>query len=129
MGLEQYHVELLQAFFLQISLEDFRSFEPISSDKVEPLVELIKKITIFKQFLRITEIDTNNSKEDIKKQIILDSIRLNTEVVRNWAYPEQTFKTLRGVYSPLCDEILKGKRVNIITLIFQLMCLLRIFGR
>ncbi|MCL4547029.1 MAG: hypothetical protein M1495_00485 [Bacteroidetes bacterium] len=115
--IEQFQVELLQAFFLKIPLDEYKDLKPLTPDKVEPLIELMDKITSYKGFLRITSIDRTLPNDILKKQFILDSIRNSTEIVRNWAYPEATYRMLKDIYSLVNNNLLQRTKIDVLLLI------------
>ena len=61
--------------------------------------------------------DRTFSREILKKQFILNSIRNNTEIVRNWAYPEATYRMLTEIYSLIKDNIFQKTKINVLCLI------------
>jgi len=116
-SIEQFQVELLQALFLQIPNDEYINLEPLPPDKIESLIELINKITQYKSIINLANLSETDSKEISKKQLILGLIRTNTEIVRNWAYSEASYKLLVDIYSPVNEEIFKTSKIDILLLI------------
>ena len=117
MSLEQYQIELLQAYVLHLNTDEYEEFQPFTLYNSESMIKVLKDITesfnfkLFKDNLDLV------SDEERKLALILHSLRIHTIAVRNWAYPKETFDTLFEIFSPINDKIKKDSGIDLITII------------
>lgn len=109
-----HHLELLQAFALMGQRVGGPS--PLK-ERAEELKNTLKSLTdalIFSD-VRATE-DTPTV--ELKKKLMLAQMRAQTLTVRNWAFPEQTIRHLKGVYgSDLGHKLMSATGLSVPRLI------------
>jgi hypothetical protein len=100
-----FHLELLQAFALMRS----QGGTPQAlAAKAKDLKSSLKKLT---DSLRLLDLDLplEISDADLRKRMVLSQMRSQTFAVRNWAYPEQTLRHLKCMFSGVLSEIVAAE--------------------
>lgn len=102
--LHQAHIELIQAFTMQIP-EDELGFELVTPDIVQEAWEKLIEISDAFNFSRINDELLTLPKNDQAISKIQEMIRSNTQMVRNWGFFAQTVNISKELYGHF-DEIL-----------------------
>ena len=97
-------LELLQAFALMRP----RAGTPAPlRDKAKELQRTLNSMTEDLGLAQLTVLRDDMSDTEVKKHFVINQMRLQTFAIRNWAYPDQTLRHLRAVFSGGLDEVLK----------------------
>ncbi|MGE4323153.1 MAG: hypothetical protein AB7E60_09005 [Sphingobium sp.] len=101
-GIEQHHIELLQALLLTLPDDDWGQ-PPAESEDFEFAVETVRKLATAFYRRRLSQIDKPG--DTAAKAIITlqELVRDHTQMVRNWGYYDDMIRIARGLYAPL-DE-------------------------
>lgn len=118
-NLEQFHIELLQVILLCFKYNEVK-FDKLNEDpsRVIDLLQIISHKYIY--YKSPSAINTIN-KENKFREILLHGIKLYTFSVRNWAYPEETYKVLNEIFAPISSDIKKKTGIDIV-------CIINFFG-
>lgn len=100
----QHHVEFLQGLLLQNSQDSF-DFKPALPQDFVDLRQLVQDVTRAFPMRRLALADPSTSIEQRQQLSILESIRMDTQAVRNWGYPQQIKRIVSGLFSSLDDAI------------------------
>ncbi|PZU97082.1 MAG: hypothetical protein DCE90_08065 [Pseudanabaena sp.] len=100
----QHHVEFLQGLILQHSATLFNSKPALSQDLVA-LRQLVQDVTQGFSMRRLALVDSSTPMEQRQQAVTLESIRADTQAVRNWGYPHQIKRIVSGLFSSLDDAI------------------------
>jgi len=105
-GLNQSHVEILQALSLQIPIEELGQ-HPITPDIVQSVWDALIELQQSFNFSRMNNelIDAPQEMQAINQ--IQEMMRSNTQVVRNWGYFSQVLTISKEIYSYF-DSLLEG---------------------
>jgi len=106
LGLEQYHVELLQAFFLKLPQNQFGQDLP-TSQVIQTVMELLKDIQQSFTFSRLDASLTKESEEIKAINQIQELLRGHTQVVRNWGFNSQIRNISTEMYSEFDTDLIK----------------------
>ena len=122
------HVELLQALALCHQLQDYPS-ELVLHPHVPSLNNLVQNTQYAFQLRRMSEIDSSCPVEKRHRFSVLESMRVQTQAVRNWGYPQQVKHILTSLFAPLEDEIESETGIRISNLIQMIMNLITIIEK
>lgn len=100
----QHHVEFLQGLVLRYQEESF-DFQPTLPQDFVVFRDLIKDVTRAFQMRRLAAVDPSASREQRQRFMALEDIRVHTQAVRNWGYPQQVSRIVTGLFSTLDDAI------------------------
>lgn len=100
----QHHVELLQGIILQYSRDLFGSKPALPEDFVE-FRQLIQNVSRGFQMSRLASADSSTSLEQRQEILTIETIRNDTQAVRNWGYPQQIRRLVSGLFSSIDHEI------------------------
>lgn len=114
--IHQHAIELVQALVLQHAREDF-TFNPKIAFDSQVLRDLIRKAPETFQTRRLTQLDPTMSSGDRVRLKILEFIRMHTQVIRNWGYPQQITRIVKDLFAPLEAEIEQWRGVRVSYLI------------
>ncbi|EKO3929638.1 hypothetical protein GAW91_000221 [Vibrio fluvialis] len=106
-GVEQAHVELLQALILQVPKDEF-GFHPVTPDVVEKVMEQLKDLSFSFAMSRMAESQVGLSEAESAIIMIQEKLRSHTQMVRNWGFHSQVKKICRELYSSF-DDLLTEK--------------------
>ncbi len=112
----QHHVEFLQGLLLQYSPDSFDSTPALPEDFVE-IRQLVQDVTEGFPMRRLAATDSSLPVEQRQQIRLLESIRAETQAIRNWAYPQQTRRIVSDLFSSLDDEIEQKTGVRIAYLV------------
>jgi hypothetical protein len=115
----QHHVELVQSLSLKHKLEVFRREFP----DIESICKLSKLVC--EQFWqrRSNDISAELSHLERRKRGFQESLRVQTQAVRNWGYPQHIRTILTDLWAPLdkqFQQVWGVKPTSLITMIFKL---------
>jgi len=122
----QHHVELLQAFCLMNALPH-DDFPPILANSFEQVLELLTTLSLTFGFKRVKALRSEQPQREKTRLFIQEDLRLNTQFVRNWGYPEQVERTVKQLFARFDDrvEVKLGIRIeHLVTASFRLMSLI-----
>ena len=109
----QYHVEILQALFLQSKKGTNTS---LSSFQIDEVIELINKVS--ETFMNKRVADIKNYEENEKEAFLnVEMFRTNTMTIRNWGHREQVIRVTKELFNPIDDLIKKEYKVSAINLL------------
>jgi len=93
----QHHVELLQALTLRHDWNSF-GFQLIDLEKVEVTLKSVSQAFYLKRLADVSK-DADNSKRT--DRAVRESIRIQTQAVRNWGYPHHMRRLICEMLTPL----------------------------
>lgn len=93
-----FHVELLQAFTLQMTSSELSS-EPVNPHVLQRVWEQIQALCDAHRFRRLDASQVGLSEDQQTVAFAQELIRGATEAVRNWGYHSQVKRIARGLYS------------------------------
>lgn len=105
--IKQAHIELCQAFALQINPGNLKR-EPFGPDVVQVVWEVLPAIMEAHNFRRIAERNDDAADDEKAVNLVQQSIRGNTQMVRNWGYFSQVTHISKEMYEPF-DRQVKDK--------------------
>jgi hypothetical protein len=97
-GLNQAHVEILQALALQIPEKEL-GCQPVTPDIVQEVWEKLIELSNAFSFSRMNEELLNASEAGMAINQIQEMIRGNTQMVRNWGFHSQVINISKEIYS------------------------------
>jgi len=106
----QSHVEFAQAICLSSSHNTEKKFS--SPHHIQECLESLKEYFELVQTSRFSQLSEAKSEEDRAQLVLRERLRLHTELVRNWGYPEHVKSILRNIYSQLNNEFEKTIGLN-----------------
>lgn len=112
----QHHVEFLQGLLLQHSQDSF-DFKPALAQEFVEFRQLVQDVTRGFQMRRFALVDPSIPVEQRQQIRTLESIRMNTQAVRNWGYPQQIRRIVSGLFSSLDDAIEQKTGVRVTCLV------------
>ena len=100
-GLEQHHVELLQALLLTLGRREWGS-EPADLSQVGEMIETLKSLaTAFHRRRALAFEDIRDDPQRVTAAIIQERLRDNTQMVRNWGRYDDMVRIIRELHAPL----------------------------
>lgn len=105
-GIQQHHVELLQAFLLTLSHEAWGE-DPVTPDIIQEVINQIVELADAYQIMRLSTLEEEHDEQQHAVLTLQERMRANTQCVRNWGYRTQMFDLSTELYSPL-DSRLHG---------------------
>lgn len=109
----QHQVEILQGLILRHKFEEFEF-------KVPDLIvfhDLIKRVTRAYYLRRIANIEPGMTDDHFYRLQTLEEMRIQTQSVRNWGYPQQVTRIVCQLFEPLDDDIEQQRGVRITYLV------------
>lgn len=103
-GVEQFHVELLQALILTIPKDSLGTKMPTNRD-IEVVFELIKEIQQNSSLSRYRTAELNQSNEEKAISTIQELLRAHTQIVRNWGFNSQIKTIITELYTYFDFEV------------------------
>ncbi|MBI5115040.1 hypothetical protein HZA56_01045 [Candidatus Poribacteria bacterium] len=94
------HVELVQALCLRL-LADEHSHMPALPEVVQSVCDTLVDWSEQFHWKRLVQLEATAGEADRKRLAILEHMRLNTQVVRNWGYYDQVKRIALEVMAPL----------------------------
>lgn len=105
-GIEQHHIELLQALALSIPSKDWGGELAMSADIQEAIDTIAELADAFHQ-RRYRVIEEERKPEERAFLLLQERIRLHTQAVRNWGYLGDVIAISTELYSPLDEDFHK----------------------
>lgn len=102
--IKQAHIELCQAFSLQIRPSDLKG-EPFGPDVVQVLWDALPDLLEAYSNRKLAELNDHASDDEKAVKYIQQSIRANTQMVRNWGYFSQVINISREIYEPFNKQL------------------------
>jgi hypothetical protein len=124
-GIEQHHIELLQAFSLTIDRWEWGN-EPASPFQIQGAIDLIRAIgTAFhtQRALQHEGIKNPNQRYAFGLQ---EQMRDHTQMVRNWGYYDNMLEIVRTWHSSICQMLANHHGFSAIDLITTVEALVRL---
>lgn len=106
-GVEQAHVELLQALILQVPKGELGMY-PVTPDVVQKVIEQLEEVSVAFAMSRMTESQVGQSEAESAVSMIQEKLRGHTQMVRNWGFHSQVKTVCRELYSSF-DDLLSEK--------------------
>lgn len=100
----QHDLELLQGLLLQHRLAEFGRRHVLPQDFIIMRL-LLQGATESSGFRRLATLDTSAKVEDRQLTRMRETMRMHTEGIRNWGYPQQVFRISKGIFAKLEDDI------------------------
>ena len=100
----QYHVELLQALLLINDRRDYE-FHPIVGNIFKEVQDNLLEISQLFSFKRFGDFSSAQTLAEKKRLSIQEHMRVNTQAIRNWGYPQQIKNTVIKLFEPLDEAI------------------------
>lgn len=100
----QHDIELLQALVLRHRPGEFKP-SPLYPPDFIVLHLLLQGATESYGFRRLAKLDTSATMEDRQLTRAIETMRMHTEGIRNWGYPQQVFRIAKGIFAKLEDDI------------------------
>ena len=120
----QHHAELLQALALRHDRSAF-AWMPSFPDLV-PFLERLDRAALAFSLRRAAPQPTD---EGQRRLWVQEQMRVHTQAVRNWGYPDQTWRIVAELFAPLDDDIEAAAGVRVGHLVAMLRNLLAEVGR
>ncbi|ODA22222.1 hypothetical protein [Photobacterium damselae] len=106
-GVQQAHVELLQAILLKIP-EDEVGLYPITPDVVQSVIDKLQEVSQAFAFSRMSDCSIELSDSESAIRLIQEKLRGHTQIVRNWGFYSQVKTVCKELYSDF-DSLLSNK--------------------
>lgn len=104
-GIQQHHVELLQAFALTLPEHEWGT-APATPGDVEFLISTVKALADAFHARRFLEAQQVEEKSARYQLLLREKVRLHTQMVRNWGHFGQVIDITRRLYASL-DSLLR----------------------
>jgi len=106
-GVEQHHVELLQAISLTIPAAEWGR-EPAEPQDMQKAIKSIVAIADAEHGRRLLAVEAPFEPAEAAVLGLQERIRTHTQAVRNWGYSSEVLRITRALYGPL-DAALRGR--------------------
>jgi hypothetical protein len=116
MPVSQHNVELLQALILQQTRNNFQ-FQPALPQIRLEVANLTSQVALSYYLRQFNKLDKSRPMDELLHQRLLEFIRVNTQMLRNWGYPQQIYRVVKTLFAPLDDRIEKQFGVRISSLV------------
>jgi hypothetical protein len=101
-GIEQHHIELLQAFSLTIDRREWGN-EPASPFQIQGAIDLIRAMGTAFHTQRALQLKELTDPERRYAFGLQEQMRDHTQMVRNWGYYDHMLEIVRSSHSPIDD--------------------------
>ena len=102
--IQQHGLELLQALLLKHRRDEF-DLQPATAFDSDKFIDLIEKSAQAFQMRTLAKLDSSLAINQRLRLRALEFIRVHTQVVRNWGYPDQITRIVKSLFEPLDKEI------------------------
>ena len=103
-GIQQHHVEFLQALMLTLSPNDWGR-NPVTPDVIQAVIEEVVELADAFQIMRLSRLEQERDEQQHAVLALQERLRANTQCVRNWGYRTQMFDISTELYGPLDSEL------------------------
>ncbi len=116
----QHHVELLHGLLLRTSIADFTN-NACTPDQLTKLRSLLQDTARLFHSRRLRVLQPNLSSEELQRLRTLEDLRVHTQAIRNWGYPDQMARTVTGLFRAFesSTEQRKGVRIEHLVAMLQ----------
>lgn len=98
--LEQHHVELIQALMLRYDHSAF-SATPAKPQDIQSAWDRVRSVSEAYSLRRFAAINTVRTEEEQARLLVQEQLRMHTQVVRNWGYPNRVAALLQELLGPI----------------------------
>lgn len=105
-GIDQHHVEMLQAIALTLSWDDWGD-APADPADIQAAVDTIRELTEAFHGRRYLAFAALTDSAETAVAALQDRLRTNTQMVRNWGYYREVLRISRDLYGALDEQIFK----------------------
>lgn len=102
--IQQHGLELLQALLLKHRRNEFELKPAIAFDS-NKFFDLIEKSAQAFQMRALAQLDSSLAINQRLRLRALEFIRVHTQVVRNWGYPDQITRIVKSLFEPIDEEM------------------------
>jgi hypothetical protein len=103
-GIQQHHVELMQAFALTLPEAEWGA-SPATPNDVEQAVATVKELADAFHARRFSEAQGVEEQQDRYRLLLREKVRLHTQMIRNWGHFAQVVDITRRLYATLDDRV------------------------
>lgn len=104
-GIEQHHVELLQALLLTLDRRDWGS-EAADPPRIQLAIDTLKELATAFHRRRILQLeDVNGNADQLVAVAMRERVRDHTQMVRNWGCYDDMRRIIRELHTPLDDQL------------------------
>lgn len=104
----QHHLELLQSLILKHSWAEYK----LERTDPEPIISLLKDVSWHNIQRRARDLDPNATESSLKSRLVKEDVRIHTQAVRNWGYPQHILDVTKRLLLPLDDKFAAHHGVN-----------------
>lgn len=102
-GIEQHHIELLQALLLTLERWEWGQ-EPASNQQIQTAIDAVRALaTAFHKRRMIQLEDLGDGLDRLISAGLQERMRDHTQMVRNWGYHDDMVRIVRSLHAPLND--------------------------
>lgn len=102
-GIEQHHIELLQALLLTLERWEWGQ-EPASNQQIQTAIDAVQALaTAFHKRRMIQLEDLGDDLDRLISAGLQERMRDHTQMVRNWGYHDDMLRIVRSLHAPLGD--------------------------
>lgn len=124
--LSQHHIELLQALALQHGGDEFAGESQLGLEAAT-IQHLVEEVGRTSHVRRLKNLSSNLSLQERQRLSTLELMRSQTQIIRNWGYPQQITQIVSDLLIPLDGAIqqrLGVKATDLITMFRELIALI-----
>ena len=99
-GIQQHHVELLQALMLTLSPRNWGR-NPVTPDVIQAVIDEIVELADAYQIMRLSRLEKERDQQQQAVLSLQGRLRANTQCVRNWGYRNAMVDVSTELYGPL----------------------------
>ena len=103
-GIQQHHVELLQALALTLSQDEWGR-NPVTPDIVQAVIDEIVELADVFQIMRLSTLEHERDEQQHAVLTLQERLRAYTQCVRNWGYRSAMVEVSTELYSPLDSRL------------------------
>ncbi|MFT5537985.1 hypothetical protein [Parasphingorhabdus sp.] len=99
-GIEQHHIELLQALLLTIDRREWGT-EPATPSDVQKAIDTVKAVSAAFHKQRLQQLSGTHDPDTLLVIGLQEKMRDHTQMVRNWGYYDDMLRIVRSWHEPL----------------------------
>lgn len=103
-GIEQHHIELLQALALRVPSAEW-GVEPAASSDIQIVIDELKQLTHDFYRRRLGQVEAAKTPQDKAILALVEKLRMHTQAVRNWGYFNDVVRISKDLYAPLDERL------------------------